>query len=295
MALNFPTGPTLNQEYTLGTKTWIWDGAAWTLKTTTPNYLSLSGGTLTGNLGLGVTPAAWDTFTPVLELPGGASLLGVPGQTVLSNNFYYGGGASKRIALGGAAQIAFGGAGQFYFQGSASGAANSAITWTTLMSINSVGDVSTYGALKQGSNQVLHAGNYTSYSPSLTGSGASGLWNISILGSADRVITRTLPLASATSLTMDCDVADIVTQANTQATGTLTVNAPTGTPVNGQKIMLRLTCTNVQTFAWNAIFRGSTDLPLPTASSGAGKEDYLGFIYDSSSSKWDLIAKNFGF
>ena len=35
-----------------------------------------------------------------------------------------------------------------------------------------------------GASQVLHAGNYTSYSPSLTGSGASGTWGISISGSA---------------------------------------------------------------------------------------------------------------
>jgi hypothetical protein len=39
-------------------------------------------------------------------------------------------------------------------------------------------------ALQQNGNQVLHAGNYTSYSPSLTGSGASGTWGISITGSA---------------------------------------------------------------------------------------------------------------
>jgi hypothetical protein len=33
-------------------------------------------------------------------------------------------------------------------------------------------------------NVVLHAGNYTSYSPSLTGSGASGTWGISISGAS---------------------------------------------------------------------------------------------------------------
>ena len=260
----------------------------------THSYLPLSGGTLTGNLALGVTAAAWDTFTPVIELPGGASLLGVTGQTVLSNNFYYGGGASKRIATGGAAQIAFGGAGSFFFMGAASGAADSAITWTTLMSINTVGDVSTYGALKQGNNQVLHAGNYTSYSPPLTGSGASGTWGISITGSAGSVATRTAVLADGASVTINAATTDIATQNNTQSAG-LTINAPSGTPVNGQKVMLRVTSAIAQSIVWNAIFRGSTDLPLPTSLSGGGKEDYLGFIYDSSSSKWDLIAKNFGF
>jgi hypothetical protein len=45
----------------------------------------------------------------------------------------------------------------------------------------------TSGALQQGGNQVLHAGNYTSYAPSLTGSGASGTWGISITGDAGSV------------------------------------------------------------------------------------------------------------
>jgi hypothetical protein len=40
------------------------------------------------------------------------------------------------------------------------------------------------GAITQAGNQVLHAGNYTSYSPTLTGSGASGTWSINITGSA---------------------------------------------------------------------------------------------------------------
>jgi hypothetical protein len=84
-------------------------------------------------------------------------------------------------------------------------------------------------------------------------------------------------------------------ETNTQALGTLTVNAPTGTLADGQKIVLRLQSTNVQTFSWNAIFVGSTDLALPTASSGASKYDYIGFIYNSTATKWHLLAKTFGF
>jgi hypothetical protein len=107
--------------------------------------------------------------------------------------------------------------------------------------------------------------------------------------------SRVVSYADATSITMNADTTDMATMANTQAAGTFTLNAPTGTLANGQKLMFRMTSTNVQTFSWNSVFRGSTDLVLPTASSGAGKEDYLGFIYDSTAIKWDLIAKNFGF
>ena len=109
------------------------------------------------------------------------------------------------------------------------------------------------------------------------------------------IVERVVSIADATSITINADTTDIATQANTQTAGTLTVNAPTGTPVNGQKLVLRLQSTNVQTFSWNAIFTGSTDLVLPTASSGSSKYDYLGFIYNSTAAKWQLLAKVFGF
>jgi len=38
---------------------------------------------------------------------------------------------------------------------------------------------------------VLHSGNYTSYAPSLTGSGASGTWSINVTGSAGSATTAT--------------------------------------------------------------------------------------------------------
>ena len=106
---------------------------------------------------------------------------------------------------------------------------------------------------------------------------------------------RVVAVADATSITINADTTDMATQANTQAAGTLTINAPTGTLSNGQKLLLRLTSTNVQTFSWNGVFAGSTDLALPSASSGSSKTDYLGFIYNSTATKWQLIAKNFGF
>lgn len=109
------------------------------------------------------------------------------------------------------------------------------------------------------------------------------------------ITPRVVSIADGTSVTINADTTDIATQTNTQAVGTLTINAPTGTPFNGQKIMFRLQSTNVQTFSWNGIFAGSADLILPTASSGSSKYDYVGFIYNSTAAKWQLLAKVFGF
>lgn len=50
--------------------------------------------------------------------------------------------------------------------------------WTTVTFKAGMNDFSYKG------NAILHAGNYTSYSPSLTGSGASGTWGINVSGTA---------------------------------------------------------------------------------------------------------------
>jgi len=35
-AIDFPNSPSLNQEFTVGSKTWIWDGTSWNAKATSP-------------------------------------------------------------------------------------------------------------------------------------------------------------------------------------------------------------------------------------------------------------------
>lgn len=81
----------------------------------------------------------------------------------------------------------------------------------------------------------------------------------------------------------------------TSATGTITVNNPTGTPYAGQKIILRVkTSGGAETYAFGTQYRGSTNQGLPSTSSN-NKWDYLGFEWNETDSKWDLIALNQGF
>lgn len=35
-AIDFPNNPSLNQEFTVGTRTWVWDGTSWNAKATSP-------------------------------------------------------------------------------------------------------------------------------------------------------------------------------------------------------------------------------------------------------------------
>lgn len=101
--------------------------------------------------------------------------------------------------------------------------------------------------------------------------------------------------ADSRTITPNVDTTDIAEQFNTQTIGSLTMAAPTGTPIDCQQLTFRIKSDAVQTFSWNAAYQGSTDIALPTATSGAGKYDYLNFIYNSTSGKWMLIQKVFGF
>ena len=69
-----------------------------------------------------------------------------------------------------------------------------------------------------------------------------------------------------------------------------TIGTPGGTPVNGQKLIIRiLDAGAAKTLAWNAIYRAGTDIALPTTTV-LSKTLYCGFIYNSAASKWDLVA-----
>lgn len=119
--------------------------------------------------------------------------------------------------------------------------------------------------------------------------------NTGTLPNAQLPAPRVVPITDGTSITVNTDITDIATQINTQVAGTLTVNAPTGTPRDGQKFILKIKSTNSQTFSWDVIFGGSFDIALPSSTTGYSLTDYMGFQYDVISSQWHMIAKNFGF
>ena len=68
--INFPTSPTLNQEYTFNNLTWAYNGTAWEVKPATPIALSaLSDVTLTSptngqSLTYNSTTSKWVNSTP---------------------------------------------------------------------------------------------------------------------------------------------------------------------------------------------------------------------------------------
>lgn len=107
----------------------------------------------------------------------------------------------------------------------------------------------------------------------------------------------TLPLASVTgtgTVTPDATVSSTV---STTVTGNLTLNGPTG-GVDGQKVIFRLLqdgSGHTVTFATGAgNFRFGTTITSFTASA-ANKTDYVGAIWNSAASRWDLVSVSQGF
>lgn len=266
-------------------------------------------GSYTGITGVGTLAAGTWNGSVIGPTYGGTGVNNGSNTITLSGNLSFSGAFNLGVTLTGATSVTLPTSGTLV---------NTAVT--ALSSLSTVGTItsgtwngsvigSLYGGtgVNNGSSTLTMGGSVTfagAFTQSFTATGNTALTlpTAGTLATLDGTETftnkaiqpRVVTIADATSITINADTTDIATQANTQALGTLTVNAPTGTPLNGQKIILRLRSTNAQTFSWNAVFTGSVDIPLPISSSGGTLYDYVGFIYNSTAAKWQMIAKNFG-
>lgn len=99
-----------------------------------------------------------------------------------------------------------------------------------------------------------------------------------------RVVSGT---SYTTSTTIDSDTTDLYVI--TAQAGALLFNNPSGTPVQGQKLMVRIKDNGTaRALTYGSQFRAmGTALPTTTVIS---KTLYMGFIYNSTDTKWDLVA-----
>ena len=98
---------------------------------------------------------------------------------------------------------------------------------------------------------------------------------------------RIVSVASTATLSISSSATDqsIIT-AQAEA---LTIAAPTGTPVEGQKVIVRIKDDgSARGITFNAIFR-AIGVTLPTTTV-ASKITYLGLVYNSTDTKWDIVA-----
>ena len=93
--------------------------------------------------------------------------------------------------------------------------------------------------------------------------------------------------ASTSSPTPNADITDMYVLTTLDAAATFGV--PTGTPVDGQKLMIRIKDNGTsRTLSWNSIYT-AVGITLPAATT-ANKYTYVGMVYNSQSAAWDCIA-----
>jgi len=102
-----------------------------------------------------------------------------------------------------------------------------------------------------------------------------------------RIDPRDVTVTTATTLTPDVSVGDIY--CFTALASALTINAPIGTPTNGEKLIFRLLDNGTsRALAWNATYT-VIGVTLPTATT-ISKTTYVGCIYNANNTRWDVIA-----
>lgn len=122
--------------------------------------------------------------------------------------------------------------------------------------------------------------------------------NVPTISSTDtltnkRVTKREATETSNATPTPNADTTDIHTITALAAAAAFA--APTGTPTQGQILVIRIKDNGTaRALSWNAIYRAGTDVSLPTTTV-LSKTLYLLFMYNSTDSKWDILAKTDGF
>lgn len=122
-------------------------------------------------------------------------------------------------------------------------------------------------------------------------------WTTASGGGGGRVDPRvSVESNTATSVAPDISLYDMYVWNALSTAGTLTINIPSGTPLNGNKLMFRIQddgTSGAVTLSWvqsgTGCFR-TINVPLPTTTGGAAKVVYVGCIYNLFSATWDVIA-----
>jgi hypothetical protein len=259
-------------------------------------------GSYTGITGVGtLTTGTWNGSV-IGPTYGGTGVNNGSNTITLSGNLSFSGAFNLGVTLTGATSITLPTSGTLISD-----------TVTTLSSLVSVGTITTgvwnatvigptYGGtgVNNGSSTLTMAGNVThagSFTQSFTATGNTAVTlpttgTLATLAGAEtftnkRINPRTSSTASTATLTPDISSFD---QYNLTAQAVaLTVAAPIGTPVDGNRLTIRILDNGTsQTLSWNGTYV-ATAVPLP-ASTLAGRILYVGCIYNTTNTRWDVVA-----
>jgi len=166
---------------------------------------------------------------------------------------------------------------------------NATPTNASLLSLEASSTAATIASTIRGSGTYLPLYFYTNNTLNAQLSTA-GVFSVTGSISSTRVNPRSLSLTSTSgAITPNSDLYD---QVNYSLTGSSSFSNPSGTPVNGQKLTIRIYAASIQTISsWSSSTGGyrAINVILPT-SVPAGKTVYVGAIWNSTDSFWDVVA-----
>jgi hypothetical protein len=168
-----------------------------------------------------------------------------------------------------------------------------AVTPSTIRSTNLTVNGNTILGDASGDTVDIRAAAWTlTNSPTVTGTWTNlgSVTTVDINGgtiSSSRINPRSVAATTASSLTPN--VATYDQYAYTALATGLTINAPTGTPVDGQKLTFRLLDDGTpQSLTWNATYTEiAVNLPSTTTTN---KTTYVGCVYNTYNTRWDVVA-----
>jgi hypothetical protein len=270
-------GPTTGVTVTSGTKTLVaWNGSDFVkIASSSVSLTTDVTGTLPiANGGTGTTSTTFANLatnvTGILPIANGGTATATPGLVQGSNITITGTWPNQTIAAaapGSGTVTAVSVVSANGLAGTSSGGATPALTLSTSIT----------GVLKGDGTAISAAVAGTDY---VTPTGTETLTN-------KRINPRVVSAASASTLTPDISAAD--QYAYTALAAGLTINAPTGTPVNGNKLIFRLLDNGTaRALTWNATYV-VIGVTLPTTTV-INKTTYVGCIYNANNTRWDVIA-----
>jgi hypothetical protein len=218
-----------------------------------------------GNLGIGVTPSAWATITPALQLPNG-NYIGSQGAIdtfYVGQNHFYDGTNFKYVINGYATQYQLGNNnGTHQWKIAPSGVAGNNITFTTAMTLNTSGNLGigvTPAVKLDVLGTIQAAAAATQDAVRLAGrAGGTGTFAVTLTPTT-LTASRTLTLPDATTTVVGTDATQTLTNKTLDSgilTGTLTAGGGVGT--SGQ--FLQSTATGVQWAAATGVLAKSTSV-----------------------------------
>jgi hypothetical protein len=155
----------------------------------------------------------------------------------------------------------------------------------------SIGTSTLNGRLAIVSGTTAADGIYWGTDVTLYRSGTDNLKTDDKLDINKRVLTGvTNPTISGNAFTPNCDDGNMA-YVEDNSGATLTISNHSGTPSNGQKLIIRIKNTHGSTALTLAFGTNYITAHFTLAQVTAGKTTYLGFIYNSTATaKWDLVA-----